>query len=66
MRLVHVRRHFANPGHPYLGLSRFAYVLDMNPLPYTYLFYLAGLMVVYLILAQIMKNIYIKRFKKWI
>ena len=49
-----------------LGLSRFAYVLDMNPLPYTYLFYLAGLMVVYLILAQIMKNIYIKRFKKWI
>ena len=38
----------------------------MNPLPYTYLFYLAGLMVVYLILAQIMKNIYIKRFKKWI
>ena len=49
-----------------LGLSRFAYVLNMNPLPYTYLFYLAGLMVVYLILAQIMKNIYIKRFKKWI
>lgn len=50
----------------FIGLSNFAYILDMNPLPYTYIIWLAILMVVYLLVAQIMKNIYIKRFKKWI
>ena len=49
-----------------IGMSDLAYILDMKPLPYTYLFYLAGLMVVYMLIAQIMKNIYISRFKKWI
>lgn len=50
----------------FIGLSNFAYILDMNPLPYSYIMWLAILMVVYLLVAQIMKNIYIKRFKKWI
>ncbi len=49
-----------------IGMSDLAYILDMKPLPYTYLIYLAILMVVYMLIAQIMKNIYIKRFKKWI
>ncbi|MBQ2510398.1 MAG: cation transporting ATPase C-terminal domain-containing protein, partial [Erysipelotrichaceae bacterium] len=50
----------------FLGLSRFAYVLDMQPLPVSYVLWLAILLVVYLLLAQLMKRIYIKRFKKWI
>ncbi|MBO4920183.1 MAG: magnesium-translocating P-type ATPase [Erysipelotrichaceae bacterium] len=49
-----------------IGFSRLAYVLDMNPLPYTYALWLAGMMLVYLLLAQIMKTIYIRRFGKWI
>ncbi|MBQ6217113.1 MAG: magnesium-translocating P-type ATPase [Erysipelotrichaceae bacterium] len=49
-----------------IGMSDLAYILDMKPLPYTYLIYLGILMVVYMLIAQIMKNIYIKRFKKWI
>ena len=50
----------------FIGLSRFAYILDMNPIPYSYLGWLVLLMVVYMLLAQIMKNIYIRRFRKWI
>ena len=50
----------------FLGLSRFAYILDMQPLPVSYVLWLAILLVVYLLLAQLMKRIYIKRFKKWI
>lgn len=49
-----------------IGLSKIAYVLDMDPVPYSYLGWLALLMVVYMLLAQVMKNIYIRRFKKWI
>jgi len=38
----------------------------MKPLPLNYLIWLALLMVVYMLIAQVMKNIYIRRFKKWI
>ena len=49
-----------------IGFSRLAYVLDMNPLPYSYGLWLAGMMLIYLLLAQIMKTVYIHRFGKWI
>ena len=49
-----------------IGFSNLAYVLDMNPLPYVYALWLTGMMLVYLLLAQIMKTIYIRRFGKWI
>ncbi|MBQ6334488.1 MAG: magnesium-translocating P-type ATPase [Erysipelotrichaceae bacterium] len=50
----------------FIGMSDFAYVMDMKPLPFSYLLWLAILMAVYLLLAQLMKNTYIKRFGKWI
>ncbi len=49
-----------------MGLTDFAYILDMKPLPVSYVMWLAILCVIYLLLAQLMKNIYIKKFKKWI
>ncbi len=49
-----------------IGLTDFAYIMDMKPLPLNYLLWLGILMVIYLLLAQLMKNIYIKRFGKWI
>ncbi|MBQ1534355.1 MAG: magnesium-translocating P-type ATPase [Erysipelotrichaceae bacterium] len=49
-----------------IGLTSIAYIFDMHPLPYIYVLWLAALMVVYLLLAQAMKNIYIRRFGKWI
>ena len=49
-----------------LGFSRIAYLLEMVPLPYTYILWLALLMVIYMILAQIVKNFYIRKFEKWI
>ncbi len=49
-----------------IGLTDLAYILDMKPLPLNYLIWLALLMVVYMLIAQVMKNIYIRRFKKWI
>ena len=49
-----------------IGMTDFAYVMDMKPLPFNYLLWLGILMVIYLLLAQLMKNIYIKRFGKWI
>ena len=49
-----------------IGFSRIALILDMNPMPYAYLIWLAVLMLVYMLVAQIMKNIYIKKFEKWI
>ena len=49
-----------------LGLTDIAYILDMAPLPYTYILWIVVLMAVYLFITQIIKNIYIKRFKKWI
>ncbi len=49
-----------------IGLTDLAYVLDMKPLPPSYLLWLAILLLIYLLLAQLMKNIYIKKFKKWI
>ncbi len=50
----------------FLGLSRFAYILDMKPLPVTYVVWLGILLIIYLLLAQLMKNIYIRKFRKWI
>ncbi len=49
-----------------IGMSNFAYVMDMKPLPFNYLLWLGILMIIYLLLAQLMKKIYIKRFGKWI
>ena len=49
-----------------IGMTDFAYVMDMKPLPFNYLLWLGILMLIYLLLAQLMKNIYIKRFGKWI
>ena len=49
-----------------IGFSRIALILDMNPMPYSYLMWLAILMIVYMLVAQIVKNIYIKKFEKWI
>ncbi|MBR0420720.1 MAG: magnesium-translocating P-type ATPase [Erysipelotrichaceae bacterium] len=49
-----------------MGLTDFAYIPDMKPLPVSYVMWLAILCVIYLLLAQLMKNIYIKKFKKWI
>ena len=49
-----------------IGMTDFAYIMDMKPLPLNYLLWLGILMVIYLLLAQFMKNIYIKRFGKWI
>ena len=49
-----------------LGFTNLAYVMDMNPMPYSYLMWLAILMVIYTIVAQIVKNIYIKKYHKWI
>ena len=49
-----------------LGLTDIAYILDMAPLPYTYILWIVVLMAVYLFITQIIKNIYIKKFKKWI
>ena len=49
-----------------LGLTDIAYILDMAPLPYTYILWIVVLMAIYLFITQIIKNIYIKRFKKWI
>ncbi len=49
-----------------LGLTDIAYILDMSPLPYTYILWLVILMVVYLVITQIIKNIFISRYEKWI
>ena len=49
-----------------IGFTDIAKIFDMNPLPYSYLIWLAALMIVYMLTAQIMKNIYIRRFRKWI
>ena len=49
-----------------IGFSRIALILDMNPMPYSYLMWLAILMIVYMLVTQIVKNIYIKKFEKWI
>lgn len=49
-----------------IGLSRFAYIMDMAPLPYIYILWLVLLMAVYLLVAQIMKRLYIRKFNKWI
>ena len=49
-----------------IGMSDLAYILDMSPLPYTYIFWLAILMAFYLAVTQVMKNIYIRKFGKWI
>ena len=50
----------------FIGLSKFAHILDMEPMPVSYVMWLAILLIVYMLLAQFMKNIYIKKFKKWI
>ena len=49
-----------------IGLTDLAYILDMKPLPPVYLVWLAILLVIYMLLAQLMKNIFIRKFKKWI
>ncbi|MBQ6126472.1 MAG: magnesium-translocating P-type ATPase [Erysipelotrichaceae bacterium] len=49
-----------------IGLTSIAYIFDMHPLPYIYVLWLAALMLIYLLLAQVMKTIYIRRFGKWI
>ncbi|MBO4358394.1 MAG: magnesium-translocating P-type ATPase [Erysipelotrichaceae bacterium] len=49
----------------FLGLSGFARYLDMEPVDRSYIFWVGGLMALYLLITQIIKNIYIARYKKW-
>ena len=49
-----------------IGLTNIAYIFDMIPVAYSYVGWLAILLIIYMVVAQIMKNIYIKRFEKWI
>ena len=49
-----------------LGLTDLAYVMDMTPLPYSYVLWLGILMATYLVITQVIKNIYIRKFEKWI
>ena len=49
-----------------IGLTNIAMVLDMAPLPVSYLLWLGLLLAVYLVVAQIVKNFYIRKYDKWI
>ena len=48
-----------------MGFSGVAPVFDFGQMQFSYVYWLCGLMFVYLILAQIMKRIYIKINKEW-
>ena len=49
-----------------IGFTNVATIFDLKVMPLAYLFWLIGLMAAYLILAQILKKIYIKVNKEWI
>ena len=48
-----------------IGFTGIATFFSLPVMPVAYLPWLIGLMLVYMILAQIMKTIYIKRHKDW-
>ena len=48
-----------------IGFSNIASIFDLAKMPITYLWWLAGLIFVYLVMAQIVKKIYIKINHEW-
>ena len=49
-----------------IGMTEISRIFDMGKVPYIYGLWMAGLLLIYLVLAQIIKHIYIKINKEWI
>jgi Mg2+-importing ATPase len=50
----------------YLPFSPFAAGLKLQPLPGSYFFWLVGILVVYCLLTQLVKNWFIRKFQQWL
>ena len=48
-----------------IGFTGISALFDLPAMPLSYLFWMAGLMVVYILLAQVMKKVYIGKYKEW-
>ena len=49
-----------------IAFTNISVIFDLNRLPYTYLLWIAILMVIYILFIQVYKRFYIKRNKEWL